>query len=386
MSALALPSSRDEAWRWADLSALPALIERPSSGAAGELPAALGDGPRLVFVDGRLDAGRSDVGPVQIGQVDARSEHPLARLANGAGWTLRLDRDAAVGLIEIVHVATGGANHLPALIDLGEDAVATIVETFIGDGWANRLTAIRLASSARLMRAVRLAQESGFQSLRDEAEVARGASLVTTVLAEGGAGSRIDGHLRLTGEAAFAEMGGALLTRGEQRHEAAVVVRHEAEHGMSRQTWRAVADDTAMASLSARVEVARGAQKTDAEQSLRGLLLKRAATVNLKPELEIFADDVKCAHGATVGELDRNALFYLESRGVQPDEAKALLTRAFVADALARVGQEEVREAFLGFAIQWLTQNPFASSAVEKPSSGQVDTRFSTSLETNGEG
>jgi Fe-S cluster assembly protein SufD len=354
VTALSFPSSRDEAWRWADLSALPALAEQAARGAAGELPAALGGGPRLVFVDGVLDAARSDLGPVTVGPVEARSEHALGRMASGPGWALRLDRDAAAGLIEIVHVATGGASHLPGLIELGEDATASIVETFVGDGWANRLTAIRLAPSARLMRAVLLAQGSGFQSIREEAEIGRGASLVTTVLAEGGAGSRIDGHLRLTGAAAFAEMGGALLTRGEQKHEAAVVVRHEAENGMSRQTWRAVADDTAIASLSARVEVARGAQKTDGEQSLRGLLLKRAATVNLKPELEIFADDVKCAHGATVGELDRNALFYLASRGVEPAEARALLTRAFVADALERIGQEEVREAFVAAADAWL--------------------------------
>jgi Fe-S cluster assembly protein SufD len=354
VAGLALPSGREEAWRWAELSALPALADQRPSGAARELPAALGRGPLLVFVDGRLDAERSRCGVIELGAVDARSEHALARLAMGEGWALRLGRDAAAGLIEIVHVSTGGANHLPALIELGEDSTASIVETFVGDGWANRLTAIRLAPSARLMRAVRLSQESGFQSIRDEAEIGRGASLVTTVLAEGGAGSRVDAQLRLTGDAAFAEMGGALLTRGTQRHEAAVVVRHEAENGMSRQTWRAVADDTAVASLAARVEVARGAQKTDGEQSLRGLLLKRAATVNLKPELEIFADDVKCAHGATVGELDARALFYLQSRGVSPDEARSLLTRAFVADALERVGQEEVREAFVAAADGWL--------------------------------
>ena len=352
---LSLPSNRDEAWRWADLSALPALAEARPSGGAGDVPAALGDGPRLVFVDGVLDAGRSDAGPLILGAVDAASDHPLARLATGAGWTLRLGRDhAAPGLVEIVHVATGGANHLPALIELADDAQASIVETFVGDGWANRLTAIRLGRSARLMRAVRLAQASGFQSLRDEAEIGTGASLVTTVLAEGGAGSRIDGLVRLAGEAAFAEMGGALLARGAQRHEAAVVFAHDAENTSSRQTWRAVADDAAVASLAARVEVARGAQKTDAEQSLRGLLLKRAATINLKPELEIFADDVKCAHGATVGELDAMALFYLESRGVAPPEARALLTRAFVADALARIGEERVRGAFEAEADRWM--------------------------------
>ena len=130
-------------------------------------------------------------------------------------------------------------------------------------------------------------------------------------------------------------------------------LRHAMPSGMSRQLWRAVADGKATCSVAARVEVARDAQKTDGEQSLKGLLLDRAAVVNLKPELEIFADDVKCAHGATVGALDRAALFYLESRGVTPDEAAALLTRAFVADALDRIGEEKVREAFYADAEGW---------------------------------
>jgi Fe-S cluster assembly protein SufD len=135
------------------------------------------------------------------------------------------------------------------------------------------------------------------------------------------------------------------------------VIRHAAAGGTSRQVWRAVADDKAAASLAARVEVARGAQKTDGEQSLRGLLLRRTATVNLKPELEIFADDVKCAHGATVGELDAAALFYLQSRGLPPAEARALLTRAFVGDAIARIGEEAVRDAFAARADAWLARH-----------------------------
>ena len=110
-----------------------------------------------------------------------------------------------------------------------------------------------------------------------------------------------------------------------------------------------MADDYAAA-----VEVARHAQKTDGEQSLRGLLLHRTATVNLKPELEIFADDVKCAHGATVGELDARALFYMQTRGLPRPRAQALLTRAFVADALGRIGDETVRAAFEADADRWL--------------------------------
>ncbi|MET0270356.1 MAG: SufD family Fe-S cluster assembly protein, partial [Sphingomonas sp.] len=261
---------------------------------------------------------------------------------------------ATAGPVEIDHIATGGANHLPARIALAEDAQASVIETFVGDGWANRLTAIHLAPSARLMRSARLLQTGGFVSLREEAELAEGASLIATVLGAGGAGTRIDAALTLDGPGAFAEYGGALLARDEQRHDAAVVVRHAAPQGASRQLWRAVADDRAAASIAARVEVARDAQKTDGEQSLRGLLLRRTATVNLKPELEIFADDVKCAHGATVGELDRRALFYLAARGVPEHQARALLTRAFVADALARIGEETVREAFSADADAWL--------------------------------
>jgi Fe-S cluster assembly protein SufD len=352
---LTLPSAHDEAWRWSDLGALPALAEaRPAGGVIDVSDLWIGSGPRLLFVDGKLDPVISEPGDIGFGPVTP-SSHALGRLATGDGWTLALGRDhAAPATIEIVHVATGGANHLPARIALDEDAQASVVETFVGDGWANRLTRIELGHSARLMRSVRLLQASGFGSLRDEATLGTGASLVTVLLGAGSAGTRIDAQVTLDGPGGFAEYGGALLSRDEQRHDVNVVVRHAAENGTSRQLWRAVAQDTAAASIAARVEVARGAQKTDGEQSLRGLLLKRTATINLKPELEIFADDVKCAHGATVGELDARALFYLESRGIPPQPAKALLTRAFVADALARIGEEEVRDAFTADADRWL--------------------------------
>jgi Fe-S cluster assembly protein SufD len=353
---LDLPSNRAEGWRWSDLSQLPDLASRAPSGAAPEtLPWLDCDGPRLLFVDGKFEAGRSRPGPLQIGPVEAEAgDHALARLVGRDGWTLRLGRDQApCGLVQIVHVSTGGADHLPAVFALEADAQASIVETFVGDGWANRLTRIELAAHARLMLARRILCASGFVSLADRADLGDGASLVVTALAAGGADTRLDGEIVLAGEGAFAEAGGALLARGRQRHDANFVVRHAAPGGTSRQVWRSVADGRGICSVAARVEVARHAQKTDGEQSLKGLLLSRAATINAKPELEIFADDVKCAHGATVGELDRDALFYMASRGVPEGEAKALLTRAFVADAIERVGEEKVREAMERDVEQW---------------------------------
>jgi Fe-S cluster assembly protein SufD len=353
MMVLDLPSTRAEAWRWADLGALSAAAAlAPIARAEHEAHFLDLPGARLLFVDGILDQAHSTLDRVTIADIVA-SEHALGRHARGRGWSLLLGADAAADPVQVVHVATGGENHLPAEIILADDAVASVVETYVGAGWSNRATRIELGRAARLQRAVRLLQAGGFTSLRDDATLGTGASLVGTFLGAGQAGTRIDAAITV-GEGGYAEVGGALLTAGAQRQECAVRVRHAEPNGQSHQLWRAVAADTSTASLAAAVEVARHAQKTDGEQSLRGLLLQRTATVNLKPELEIFADDVKCAHGATVGELDGRALFYMESRGIPKPRAQALLTRAFVADSLDRIGTEAVRDAFAADADAWL--------------------------------
>ncbi len=355
---IAFPSARSEAWRWSDLSALPEIATREPS---GRIPDALPwidcdrPGPRLLFVDGQLAGDLSDPGPVELATLSVEAhDHPLARLAGQQGWRLRLGRDhAPTGLVQIIHVATGAADHLAAEIELDVGAQASIVETFIGDGWTNRLTSIRLFAQSRLMLHRRLLGSSGMATITDRGAVGEGASLVCAMVAAGAGDSRIDGRIDLAGAHAYAEYSAALLARGRQRHDANLVVRHDLPHGLSKQVWRSVADDRAACSVAARVEVARGAQKTDAEQSLKGLLLSRTATINAKPELEIFADDVKCAHGSTVGQLDRDALFYLESRGLPPAEARSLLTRIFVADAFDRVGEEQVRETLYDDASRW---------------------------------
>ncbi|HEX8554184.1 MAG TPA: SufD family Fe-S cluster assembly protein, partial [Sphingomonas sp.] len=349
------PSTREEAWRWADPEAIAAAAAMPVSDVVHEPATLLLDlpGARLVFIDGRLDDTHTKLGAVTLRRI-AAGDHALGQRATGDGWALDIAAHAAADPVQIVHLATGNANHLPAEIILADGASAEVVETYVGSGWQNRFTRLTLGQGARLQRSVRLLQAGGFNSIRDEASLAANAHLDTAILGAGDAGTRIDAQLVLAGDGGFVDYGGALLTRRDGRQECAVRVRHAAPNGGSRQIWRAVAADQSTASLAAAVEVARHAQKTDGVQSLRGLLLKRTATVNLKPELEIFADDVKCAHGATVGELDARALFYMESRGIPPARAQALLTRAFVADAIDRIGNEAVRDAFAADADAWL--------------------------------
>lgn len=355
MSLLELPSNREEEWRWSDLSALPAIAARgPIGGVPDSLPWIDLPGPRLLFVDGRLDESRSDPGTISFGGILHKVvEHPLAAQVGTRGWQLDVGEDHSGGPVQIIHVTSGSADHLLGEIRLADGAQASIVETYLGEGWTNRVTFARLEKGSRLMLNRRVMGQSGFVSSNDFAEIGQGASFVCVTLSSGQRDTRLEGLIGLRGEGAYAEVAGALLARGRQRHDVNLVLRHESPLGMSRQVWRSVADDRSACSVAARVEVSRGAQKTDAEQSLKGILLSRGATINAKPELEIFADDVKCAHGATVGELDRNALFYLESRGVAPDEAKALLTRAFVADALDRIGEAPVREIFYSDAEAW---------------------------------
>jgi Fe-S cluster assembly protein SufD len=140
---------------------------------------------------------------------------------------------------------------------------------------------------------------------------------------------RIELEVSLANGADF-ELFGANIGTGLSTNEIVTVVTHIGEGGRSRQTVRSVLNGKAVGSYLGKVEVARGAQKTDAEQSVKAMLLDRGATANCKPELEIFADDVKCAHGASVGELDAMQLFYAESRGLDPASARALLLEGFV--------------------------------------------------------
>jgi Fe-S cluster assembly protein SufD len=155
---------------------------------------------------------------------------------------------------------------------------------------------------------------------------------------------RIEIDVTLASDAQF-ELFGANIGGGSANLEIVTNVRHEGERGRSRQTVRSVLGGKAVGTYLGKVEVARDAQKTDAEQSVKAMLLDRGASTNCKPELEIFADDVKCAHGATVGELDADQLFYAMARGLDPATARALLLEGFVMGLWDDAPSDSIRDA-----------------------------------------
>lgn len=180
--------------------------------------------------------------------------------------------------------------------------------------------------------------------------IADGARCDFHVLNIGGKFGRVTFAVTL-GKGSHFELNGAIIGGGEQVLEIITTVTHAQPDATSGQTIRSILGQRATGSYLGSINVARNAQRTDAFQSVKAMLLDRTATANAKPELEIYADDVKCAHGATVGELDRQALFYMASRGMDPATAKTLLLKAFVAGVFDDVADEAVKDRFEAAAI-----------------------------------
>jgi Fe-S cluster assembly protein SufD len=160
--------------------------------------------------------------------------------------------------------------------------------------------------------------------------------------------------VRMVGEKAKAALGGLALLDGERRADTTLQLVHSAPGGTSREFYRAIVDDEAAGTFQGKVVVANGAQKTDGAMKSQAVLLSPRAQMNAKPELEIFADDVVCGHGATVGSLDPQQIFYLRTRGVQKDEAEAMLLEAFGAEAIERIENDTLAEALREAFRAWL--------------------------------
>lgn len=211
--------------------------------------------------------------------------------------------------------------------------------------------AIHVPAGETLVRYVIQQAEDGAVVVEDYAvTLGRDARCTFYILNAGGQFGRVTLDVTLA-EGAHFELGGAILGASTQTLEIVTAVTHAEPGATSYQKVRSVLAGKATGSYLGKITVARDAQKTDAEQSVKAMLLDRTATANAKPELEIYADDVKCAHGATVGELDKQALFYLASRGLPPPQAKTLMLQAFIAGVFDGIADEAERDRIEGAAL-----------------------------------
>jgi Fe-S cluster assembly protein SufD len=248
------------------------------------------------------------------------------------------------------------AFHPRHAIRLGAGARLALIEISVGRGeyLHNPVFEVELADSAHLTH-VRLQNEAegAFHLSTLYARVASHATYDSFSFNMGARLSRTEVHATIDGPHAAVHLNGAQLLRGNQHADFTTVVRHAAPHGVSRQTVKNVLDGHARGVFQGKIEVARGAQKTDGYQMNQALLLSGDAEIDSKPQLEIYADDVKCSHGATVGELDAEQLFYLRSRGISEDAARGILVRAFLTEAIDAVAHDGARAVLEEAVARW---------------------------------
>jgi Fe-S cluster assembly protein SufD len=280
------------------------------------------------------------------------------------GLVLEVPAGSSAGVLELLSIATGGARrpgafHPRHLVRLESGARLTLIETAMGpvqDGVTlhNPVFEIEVAEGATLVHA-RLQQEGrqGFHLSNVHARVAAGGTYDNFTLNAGGRLVRNEIHIALTGPRAAAHMNGAQLLAGGQHADTTTFLDHAAPDCASRQTYKTVLAGKSRGVFQGKILVRQAAQKTDGYQMNQALLLSPDAEMDSKPQLEIYADDVKCSHGATVGELDHDQLFYLRSRGVPEPAARSLLIQAFLAEAVEGVTDEVAREALTAAVAGW---------------------------------
>ncbi|MCO5129211.1 MAG: Fe-S cluster assembly protein SufD [Xanthobacteraceae bacterium] len=392
-----LPHRRVEEWKYTDLRVLlrevAALAAPPDAAALKRAEAALATldvtgAHRLVLVDGVFAPSLSDT-TLEAGV----TTHRLADILNDAGNATRADllrtnatADIMVALnaalatdgvvlgvaddakltkpLHIVHVATQSAASLAtrSFLKLGKGSQATLVESFIAAGGAQTYqthdAVVLWAGEGAHLDHIRLVEDA-----RDAANISTAIVTLGTGtqyrafnLTSGAAVSRYQAFVRFGGENAHADVNGVSLLNGRQHADNTLVLDHTVPHCTSNEVFRAVVDEAAHSVFQGRINVHPDAQKTDARMMTRALLLSDEAEADNKPELEIFADDVQCGHGATTGALDDSLLFYLRARGLPEKEAQALLIQAFVGEAMEAIADESLRDVAIATAERWLAR------------------------------
>ena len=380
-AALGLPNRRQEEWRFTRLKGIEDEIFAAPDVVAASIdisPLRLSDAHLLVFVDGIFSPDVSDFSDLPDGVVVSNLVLATASeseaVSKHLGSLAELERHPFAALNTAL-VADGAFIHLPAGVELerpiqlvfvsgseGRSTLsaprilivaetasrATVVEQHLGDGGASLscpVSEIVLAKDALLDHVVVQEEEvSAYHLAVRQIRLAAGGRYSGQTVSLGGALARTDIDVILDGEGATASLDGLYLVDGAQQADTHLTVRHARPNCESHQLYKGILAGSSRAVFNGRIIVDQDAQKTDANQANRNLLLSDNATVHSNPQLEIFADDVRCTHGSTVGRLDEEAIFYLRSRGIARDEAIRLLTLAFAGEVLERLPVDELRE------------------------------------------
>ncbi|MBR1220347.1 Fe-S cluster assembly protein SufD [Bradyrhizobium sp. U87765 SZCCT0131] len=388
-----LPHRRIEEWKYTDLRALlrevAPLADAPDAAALTRAKAAVAaldvkNTRTLVLVDGVFASGLSDLAGLEAGLRVRSLRETLdagdaAVLQSGAATDSMTALNAALATdgvaievadgaaldrpLHIVHVAVAStaAAFTRSQVVIGKGARVTLVESFVAASGAGAYQAsdalfVTIADEAELQH-VRLMEDA-----RDAANITTGvftlgarAKFNTFNLTSGGGVSRYQGFIAFRGEGSELSTNGVNLLGGRRHGDTTLVVDHAVPHCTSREVFRSVLDDRGHSVFQGRIIVQPDAQKTDGKMMTRALLLSDEAEIDNKPELEIFADDVTCGHGATAGALDESLLFYLRARGLPEKEAQALLIAAFVGEAIESIVDDDLRDVAVNAAERWLT-------------------------------
>ena len=389
-----LPGTRMEAWKYTSLAPLAALEFPPPVAPEPEAdldPGAFDgvDGPSAVFVNGRLSARQSrlnglpaglrvtglaqaladDPASVEglIGDAAPLNGDPLAAF-NAAfavdGCIVETVPGAAIHEpIRLRFVAAPGAGplawHPRVIVRLGAGSRLTLIECHEGPAgaatWSNPLVEVRLGAGAALSHIkLQVEGDGAYHTALTEAVLESGARYESHLLALGARLARHEIHVRLEGEGADCLLLGSTMARGGQHVDNTTVIDHRVPGCTSREVYKGVLDDTARGVFQGKIVVHKDAQKTDGHQLSRTLLLSPKAEIDTKPELEIYADDVKCSHGATAGEPEAGQLFYLRARGLDLRSARSLIVEGFMGELLAEVGHEPTRAALTARVAAWI--------------------------------
>jgi Fe-S cluster assembly protein SufD len=380
-----LPNRRVESWRYTDLKQALASVAPLAEGlrAAPELPKA--HGFRLVIVDGAYRADLSGaaapagvsvqslrdllasgdaaalkaLAPEGVGGEDAVLALNAALMEDGVAIRVAAGAQIAEPLeIYTLSSASAQSTFTRSLVMLGEGAKATVIDAYAGGAAAqeNHALSLSLGAGATLshISAIEGAAAGGVRIVSLLMTLGAKASLASTCLVEGGGLLRRQIFALLDGEEASISLNGASLLRGRDHADTTLIVEHAQRGGKSRERFRTILDEQSTGVFQGCIKVRKAAQQTDGVMQSRALLLADTATMNNKPELEIFADDVACGHGATCGRLDQDQLFYLAARGVPPVEAESLLLEGFAADVFSEIEDEALRDEMTARVAAWL--------------------------------